>query len=486
MTEITIPAHGWKPRSHQQAAWDYLQKGGRHAELIWHRRYGKDEIAMQFACISMLERAGTYWHMLPLHTQVRKAIWMAVNPRTGRRRIDDVFPDEIFTKNESEMIVKSKINASTWQCMGSDNFQGAIGSPPVGIVYSEWAQANPLAAGYLRPIIRENNGWQIFITTPRGKNHAHKTYNAAKKNKNSFAQTLTIHDTQALSPEELLEELGFYADTYGDDYGLALFEQEYECSFDAAIIGAYYSAEFKKIDRDGRICNVPHDPDWPVHVAMDIGFHDDLSIWWYQVVHGQYRIIEHYTTNSKTPDEICGLLLGVGIAINLIGDPHEQTTDIKVVYGELIKGLEYRNKYNYGSINLPHDGAAITFVAKGKTVQEQFAAVFGWGKVIIVPKLSIQDGIQASRKLLSRCEIDSDIDLEAMRQYQRKWDEKKAKFDEKPLHNWCSHPADGFRYMAISITHDTIPKDIIEPKYELDQTFNQMVKDARKKRLKNE
>ena len=162
---------------------------------------------MQHACICMTERPGTYWHMLPLQTQVKKAIWNAVNPRTGQRRIDDIFPHELFDRNESEMIIKARFNASTWQCMGSDNFQGAIGSPPVGIVYSEWALANPAVRGFLRPIITENQGWQIFITTPRGKNHAYKSFLGAQKNPKAFAQKLTIHDTGALTPDQLIEEL---------------------------------------------------------------------------------------------------------------------------------------------------------------------------------------------------------------------------------------------------------------------------------------
>ncbi len=420
--------------------------------------------------------------MLPLANQVRMAIWNAVNPKTGRRRIDDVFPDELFTKNESQMLIKSRFNASTWQCLGSDNFQGSIGSPPVGIVYSEWALANPAVRGYLRPIIRENGGWQIFITTPRGKNHAHRTYKAAKKNTDAFAQSLTIHDTGVLTPAECIVELQEYVDTYGEDQGLALYEQEYECSFDAAILGAYYSSEFKKMEKEGRICSVPHDEGWPVHVAMDIGRTDDTSVWWFQVIGGEIRIIDFYTAPGKDPDGICSQMLGRIVHINIVQG------QIEVQYGEDIPGLEQRRAYNYGSVHIPHDGAAKTFAAKGKSVEEQFAAVFGWSKVSIVPHLSVQDGIQATRHLINRAFIDDGCDdgIEACKQYRREWDDRLMKFRDQPLHDWSSNPADGLRYVAVVWEEGKIPKEQEPTKWPLDRTFNEMVGKVRSHRLANE
>lgn len=482
MPDITLPAHNWKPLPAQQPAWNYLQNGGKHAELIWHRRFGKDEISMQHAAIAMTERPGTYWHMLPMANQVKKAIWNAVNPRTGRRRIDDVFPDELFQKNESEMLVKSKFNASTWQCLGSDNFQGSIGSPPVGIVYSEWALANPSVRGFLRPIITENQGWQIFITTPRGKNHAYRTYNAARQNPKAFAQLLTVHDTRALTPDQLIEELHEYVNTYGEDQGIALYEQEYECSFEAAVLGSFYTSECKRLESEGRLCSVPHDPSYPVHVAMDIGRSDDTSIWWFQMVEGEVRIIDFYTASGKDPDAICSQLLGKIVHINLIQGR------IEVEYGESIPSVSKRTAYDYGFIYLPHDGAAKTFAAKGKSVEEQFASVFGWGKIRIIPRLSVQDGIQASRYLLNICYMDycCEDGYECLKQYRREWDDKMLKFKDKPLHDYASNPADGFRYVAIAWKEGRVSEKEAPIKWEMDRTFNDMVNKVKKRRLRDD
>ncbi len=236
---ISLP-NNWRPRPYQLPAWSYLENGGKHAELIWHRRSGKDEIALHRTAVAAFERPATYWHMLPEAAQARKAIWDAVNPHTGIRRIDEAFPLTIReTTREHEMMIKF-INGSTWQLVGSDNFNSLIGSPPAGIVYSEWALADPMARAILRPILAENNGWQIFITTPRGKNHAYTTYKAAKNDNDAFAQVLTARNTEAMSEEQLAKELASYKADFGADAGEALFEQEYLCSFEAAILGAYY------------------------------------------------------------------------------------------------------------------------------------------------------------------------------------------------------------------------------------------------------
>lgn len=419
MQTLRIP-NNWRPRAYQQPAWDYLEAGGRHAELIWHRRSGKDEIALHWTAVAAHQRVANYWHMLPKANQVRKAIWEAVNPRTGKRRIDEAFPREIRADTrEAEMFIRFR-NGSTWQCLGSDNFQGAIGSTPAGIVYSEWSQSNPSARGYLRPIILENDGWQLYVTTPRGKNHAYQTFLAAQKHKGSFAELLTARDTGVFTGEQLDSELQEYIATYGEDMGSALFEQEYMCSFDAAILGAYYSAEMAKVDRDGRITRIEYDPEFPVHTAWDLGYDDDTAIWFYQVISGEIRLLEYYYDSGKDIDHYAGIL----------GD----------------------KPYEYGVHWLPHDAKAKTLAAHGKSIQEQLANALGWGHVWIVPRLTLEDGIQAARQMFHRVWFDTGCEegIEALRQYHREWDDERKMFRDKPYHDWTSHPADAFRYLAVA------------------------------------
>lgn len=389
-------------------------------ELVWHRRSGKDDISLHGTGIKAHERVANYWHMLPLANQVRKAIWDAVNPKTGKRRIDEAFPHELRSSTrESDMLIRFK-NGSTWQALGSDNFQSAIGSNPAGIVYSEWAQANPSARGYLRPILTENQGWQVYITTPRGKNHAYNTLKAAQKDPKSFAQVLTVLDTGILTAEQLAEELLEYISTYGDDAGKALYEQEYFCSFDAAIMGAYYGTEFARADREHRITSVPYDDALPVNTAWDLGFDDDTAIWFYQVISGEVHIIDYYYSSGKTIEH----------------------------YAEILDGKPYK----YGNHWLPHDARAKTLASGGKSIVEQLGRLVGVSKMRITHNLSVEDGIQAARMMFKRVWFDlenCEEGVEALRQYQREWDDDKKMFKDKPLHNWTSHAADAFRYLAV-------------------------------------
>ena len=454
MPTIQIP-NNWSPRDYQLPAWRYLENGGRHAELVWHRRSGKDEISLHHTCCAAFTRVANYWHMLPQANQARKAIWDAVNPHTGIRRIDEAFPDELRSATrDNDMKITFK-NGSTWQVMGSDNFQSSVGSTPAGIVWSEWPQANPMARGYLRPIISENQGWQIFIGTPRGKNHGYKTLMGAKKDPSAFAQVLSVEQTKTMTADQLEIERVEYINTYGEAMGNALFEQEYLCSFDAAILGAVYGAEFRQLDAEDRICEVKHDPNYEVHTAWDIGFSDHTSIWFYQVINGEVRVIDYLSEHMKDPDWFCSQLLGKEVHINLI---HGQ---VQVEYGSPIEGLEYRRNYRYGMMWLPHDGNQKIFSAKGKSFREQLMNVFGMSKVRRVPSLSRQDGIKATRKLfkLAVFDYDTQIGLDAIRQYRYDFSETKNDFSKDPVHDWTSHPADALRMLAVAYF---VPKEEVK------------------------
>ena len=445
MPTIRLP-NNWNPRPYQRAAWDYLENGGKHAELVFHRRAGKDDVVLHRTAIAAFERVANYWHMLPLATQVRKAIWTAVNPHTGLRRIDEAFPHELRSNtNDTEMMIRFK-NGSTWQALGSDNFQASIGSTPAGIVYSEWAQSNPSAKAYLRPILLENNGWQVFITTPRGKNHAYKTFKAAQQNPKAFAQLLTVEQTGVFTPEQMAEELKSLVDEYGPDTGNALFRQEYYCSFDAAIMGAFYGEAMAKLEQAGRLeLNALYDPLLPVHTAWDLGRTDDTAIWFYQEHHGELRFIDYYAMNGKEVDHYAEIVLGRKVIV--------QERDLSTGWPTKVKlgeRINHRADWKYGEHWLPHDAKPKTLASGGRSILEQLWSFGVMGK--IAPALSLEDGIQATRNMLQRAYFDAKCDegVEALKQYQREWDDEKRCFRDKPLHNFASHPADAARTAACS------------------------------------
>ncbi|WP_047236936.1 hypothetical protein [Chromobacterium subtsugae] len=446
MPRISLP-NNWRPRGYQIGAWGYLERGGIRLAEMAHRRWGKDEVCLHWAAVAAHQRVATYWHMLPQANQARKAIWEAVNPHTGIRRIDEAFPEALrATTREQEMMIRFK-NGSTWQVIGSDNFNSLVGSPPAGVVFSEFALANPAAWAYLRPILAENGGWAMFISTPRGKNHMYKILQTALSNPDWWGEVQTADDTGVFTEEQLAQELKEMVELYGEDAGKAFFRQEYYCDVEAAVLGAYYSGEFAAARSAGRITRVPHDPAYPVHCAFDIGWSDDTSIWWFQVIAGELRILEAYSEHGQTVANIVGKLTGRQCEMDIISG------EVKFRFADDIPGLEHRRSYRYGTIWLPHDGAAKTFAASGKSVQEQMAAHFGWGGVRIVPSLSLQDGIQATRALIKRAWFDEDgcsRGIEAAEQYRREYDTERMCFKDAPLHDWTSHLSDALRMLAVA------------------------------------
>lgn len=430
--EITLP-NGWEPRHYQLPAWRYLQRGGRHAELVWHRRSGKDAVGLHAASCAAHKRVGNYWHMLPEYAQARKAIWDAVNPETGKRRIDEAFPAEIrsYTRND-EMQIGLKVG-STWQLVGSDRYDSLVGTTPVGIVYSEWALANPAVRAYLRPIIAENQGWQLFITTPRGRNHAYTTLKAAEKimlaGGDAFAQVLDATDTEVFTPAQLEAELEEYISTYGEDYGRSKFEQEYLCSFEAANIGAILARAIGVAEKQGRISDeVTFDPyGQPIVISADIGRRDTATWWFWQPQIGGYQIIDHDSGWGIDAEEWCYRLR------------------------DKLKAYELAGKRNpLGVIWLPHDARAKTFSAKRSAV-ETFIDLFGADRVAITPSVSKSDRINAARRLIPRIKFSTKCEkgIEALRAWSFDWDEEKKTFSSEPRHDWASHDGDGFSYGCV-------------------------------------
>jgi phage terminase large subunit len=413
---IQLP-NSWKPRPYQKTAWDYLERGGKHAELVWCRRAGKDEVALHRTAVAAFERIGGYWHMLPMASQARKAIWNAVNPKTGKKRIDEAFPPEIRRKkNDQEMYIEF-VNGSTWQVLGSDNYNSMVGAPPVGIVYSEWALSNPAAKAYLRPIIAENDGWQIFITTPRGKNHAFTTFRGAQENKDSFAQIVTARDTGQYTPEQLDNLRAEYVKDYGEALGTAYFEQEFLCSFETPIMGSVYAKELR--DAADRIRVVPYDPSRPVHLFWDLGRADKTAIWFAQLGPFEYRVIDYLEDTGKH-------------------------------IGEYIVALQ-RKKYVYGDCWLPHD-ANNELLAAERTVAQQLRN--GGFKTRMVPKTSIDTRIEAARLIFPMVWFDEakcETGIDALRNYRYRVDEDTKQFSNEPLHDWASHASDSFGYMAVAL-----------------------------------
>jgi len=427
MSKIQLPANGWRPRVFQQPVWNYLEGGGKRAVAVWHRRAGKDEFCLRWASVAAFQEVGNYWHMLPEAAQAKKAIWNAVNPHTGKRRIDEAFPVALRDKtNDQEMFIRFR-NGSTWQVVGSDNYDSLVGSAPRGVVFSEWALADPRAWAFIRPILLENGGWALFNYTPRGNNHGRTTYETAKDNPSWFAEKLPAEDTGVFTKDQLRDEEQEYIVDYGRELGKALFRQEYRCAFDAAVLGAYYSLQMEEAEKAERITAVPREGGALVHTAWDLGRTDHTSIWFFQVVGREIRVIDFYSASGVDLDH----------------------------YAEELAKRGYR----YGTHLLPHDVEVTDLSAKRS--RKDILTSLGVAPVYVVPKARIEDGIAAVRSILPRCWFDKkacEYGISALREYRAEWDDKLKTLRPAPLHNWASHPADAFRYLAQGIDRVQAPK----------------------------
>ena len=408
----------YRPRSVFE---DFHNRSQRWGVVVAHRRCGKTVACINELIVKALlegKKDGRYAYVAPYYSQAKNIAWDYLLR----------FSKPVMAKaNQSELWVEL-INGARIRLFGADNADSLRGLYLDGIVLDEYADMRPRIWGeIIRPLLADRLGWAVFIGTPKGHNAFWDVYSNALQSPDWYAKTLRASKTGLLPPEELADA----AKSMTQDQYL----QEFECDFESAILGAYYGKEMRVLTDSGRITDVEHDPLFPVHTAWDLGYSDDTSIWWYQVVHGEIRVLDYHSSN------------GQAIAY----------------YTGLIQAKEQEYKYNYGTHWLPHDARAKTLASGGKSIIEQLSVKIPIEKMKIVPSLSLQDGIQASRLALLRCWFDTKCDdgIECLRQYQREYDEDKKVFRDKPRHDWTSHGADAFRMMSIAWREEekALPKD---------------------------
>lgn len=450
MDPIELP-NNWDPRPYQLPSWRAWQNGVKRFLLIWHRRAGKDDWALNLTAVAAHQRVANYWHCLPMYEQARKAIWEAINPHTGKRRIDEAFPLELRKRTDNGSMTIELKCGSIWKVVGSDNPNSLVGAPPAGIVFSEWALANPSSWAYLAPILAENGGWAAFITTPRGRNHVKSMLDMAQDNPAWYCEVLTPNETGF--PVALVEEQrAEYHGIFGVDAGDALIDQEYWCSFEAAILGAYFGREMLNAEMDGRIAQVDYDPMLPVHTVWDLGVGDNTAIWFYQQHFSQVRLIDYYEASGYAVTHYTDMLNERG--------------------------------YKYGLDWLPHDARVREWTNAGpeglaKTRLQTLIELKRNPR--IVPQHSLADGINAARRLIPSVVFDKarcERGMECLRQYRRIWDDKLKVFRDEPLHDWASHGASAFRYLALAVGEIKVPKNPVKPKIPTlaDMTYEDLIR----------
>lgn len=425
---ITVPYH-FTPRDYQLPLLRALDSGYKRVIQVWHRRSGKDKCDFNYIIKEAARVSAQYYYFAPNYEQGRKIIWDNID-NNGFKMLDHI-PKELIKRIDNTRMQIELTNGSLIQVIGTDDPNKLVGTNPRICVFTEFSLQNPQVLDYILPILMANDGVAIFNFTPRGENHAWDLLEHARSHPEEwFVSVLTVDDTKFLSTESLQREKERLFAKYKDN---ALFEQEYYCSFSAPIQGAYYAAWLMEAEKEGRIGHVPYDESLPVDTFWDLGVGDSTAIWFAQSVGREIRLIDYMESTGE-------------------GLTH------------YIRELQKKN-YIWGKHVAPHDIEVREFTT-GKSRRE-VARSLGID-FQIAPKLSIEDGIDAGRTIFKRLWIDRDkckLGLNALKSYQKVYDEKNATYKDTPLHNWASHGADAFRYFAVSfeemIDQSPIPDDTV-------------------------
>ena len=382
----------------------------RWAIAVAHRRAGKT-----VACVNDLIKAAScsdknnprFAYIAPQLNQAKDIAWSYLLEYT------ECFGDDRKI-NASELWVELPNNGARIRIYGADNPDRLRGIYLDGAVLDEFGDMDPTVwTQVIRPALSDRKGWAIFIGTPKGKNTFHKLWTLAEDDADWFRLSLKASETGLLEAKELADAARMMGE---DEYA-----QEYECSFEAAVRGAYYGKEINDAEADERIAGIPYDPRLPVHTAWDLGIADSTVIWFIQTAGREYRVID--------------VLKGEGVALDWYA-----------------KRLQERD-YLWGDHYLPHD-VEVRELGTGKSRKE---VLEGLGvKVTVCPNIPIADGIQAVRMLLPTCWFDKvkcKSGIEALRMYRRDYDDKRQEFRTTALHDWTSHYADAFRYFAVGHQH---------------------------------
>lgn len=400
---------------------EFVATDKRWSIAVCHRRAGKT-----VACIQKLIKCALecdkprprYAYIAPLLKQAKTVSWDYL------KRFALAIPGT--TAHESELRVDFPTGAQI-RLYGADRPDSLRGIYLDGVVLDEAADMHPrLFSEILRPALSDRQGWAVWIGTPKGENSFYDLWKETGEEKNVddwCRLMLRASETGYVPADELLDARRHMTD---DQYS-----QEYECSFTAAIIGSYYSKEMQALEDQGRFIPRVYDKALEVHTAWDLGLSDQTVIWFYQQTGRDIWVCDYYANYDYGFEHYANVLRDKG--------------------------------YKYGRHFLPHD-VQHKHETGGDLVKTRKQTLEGLGVgVSVVPKWTVEDGINAVRRVLPRCWFDTELckeGVKALKHYRREWDDIRKVFRDKPLHDWASDPADAFRYLAISIQEPALKQNL--------------------------
>ena len=392
----------YRPRPHFVA---YHQRDKRWSCIVAHRRAGKT-VATVFdlltCALGTKRKDARYAYIAPFYSQAKAIAWDYL------KRYSEPLGAKV---SEAELSVELR-NGNRVRLFGADNPDSLRGVYFDGVVLDEYGDQRPTVWGeIIRPLLTDRKGWATFIGTPKGRNHFYDIREQARTNEDWQYVELKASETGVLDPQELADAKRTMTD--------AQYQQEFECAFDVPALGAIYAREYQAARDDRRIANLPYDPMLEVHTYWDIGIGDSTAIWFAQRNMSEIRVIDYYEASGFGLDHYVGVMKA--------------------------------KRYVYGEDWLPHD-AKSRQLTSGKSTVEILRSL--GRNAVVTPKLSLEDGINAARMVFPRCWFDETKTargLECLQNYRRELNEKLGEFRSNPVHDWASHGADAFRYLAVAI-----------------------------------
>lgn len=399
----------------------FHQRKQRWSATVAHRRAGKtvariNELVKRALLCPLTEPR--YAYIAPTFAQAKDVAWSYLCRYTAP------IPGAAPYINELRIDLP---NGGRVRLYGAENYERLRGIYLDGLVLDEYGLIDPRAwAEVLRPCLADRKGWADFVGTPAGHNHFAEIMEQSRSDPEWFTATLKASETQLLDATELADARKTMTEEQ--------YAAEFECSFDAPIVGAYYGKEIARCEADSRLGRVPYEPKLPVYTAWDLGIGDSTAIWCVQLIAKEIHLIDYIEGSGQ---------------------------------GLTFYANELRSRgYAYEQHILPHDAAARELTS-GQSREETLRSL-GFNNLKVLPNENVANGINAARLILPRCWFDKlkcARGLEALRNYRREWDERKKVFHERPLHDWSSHAADAFRYLAMGLPE---PRKPVKLKYQTD------------------
>jgi phage terminase large subunit len=416
--EITIP---YTPRDQFET---YHERIDRWAKIVAHRRFGKtvgclNDLIRRALCATRTQPPPRFAYIAPTYTQAKDVAWNYLKFYSA--------PIPGLKMSESELWIEYP-NGARIRLYGADNYERMRGLYFDDVVIDEPAQFDPRAwPEVIRPTLADHQGGATFIGTPQGRDWFYKIdlNEDGSEAEGFFRLTLKASDTGIIPPEELQSlKSGLTEEQYA---------QEFECSFEAAVIGAYYGKLMGQADADKRITGVPHEPTVQVYTAWDLGIRDATAIWFAQVVGREIHLIDYYEATGAD-------------------------------LGHYVREIASR-PYLYAGHFVPHDAQAKE-LGTGKSRLEVLESL-GLKNLTIAPMHRVEDGINAVRTIIPRCWFDAKKcarGIDALKLYRAEFDDKLQALKPRPVHDWTSHAADAFRYLALTLDSQIrMPHEMFEP-----------------------